>query len=97
MPIITLPDGSEKKFDKPVTVAEIAASVGAGLAKAAIAGKVNDRLVDTSYPVDQDAKVFIITDKDPEGLEVIRHSTAHLLAHAAKGIISFNARLPSAR
>lgn len=84
MPTITLPDGSQKKFDQPVTVADIAASIGSGLAKAAIAGKVDDRLVDTSYLIDQNAKVFIITEKDPEGLEVIRHSTAHLLAHAVK-------------
>src|SRR5262245_14218924 len=84
MPIITLPDGQKKTFPQPVTVAEIAASIGAGLAKAALAGKVNGRLVDTSFLVEQDATVAIMTDKDPEGLEIIRHSTAHLLAQAVK-------------
>lgn len=84
MPVITLPDGTQKKFDAPVTIAEIAASIGSGLAKAAIAGKVDGKLVDTFYPVDKDAEIRIITDKDPEGLEVIRHSTAHLLAQAVK-------------
>lgn len=84
MIIITLPDNSQRQFDKPVTVHEIAASIGAGLAKAALAGKVDGKLVDTSYLIDKDAAVAIVTDKDPEGLEVIRHSTAHLLAHAVK-------------
>lgn len=84
MPVITLPDGSQKKFDAPVTLAQVAASIGAGLAKAALAGKVNDKLVDTFYTIDSDANVRIITDKDPEGIEIIRHSTAHLLAHAVK-------------
>ncbi|MCR4346025.1 MAG: threonine--tRNA ligase [Sulfuricaulis sp.] len=84
MPVITLPDGSRREYPKPVTVAEIAASIGAGLARAALAGRVNDRLVDTSYLVEQDATLAIITDKSPEGIEVIRHSTAHLLAHAVK-------------
>lgn len=84
MPLITLPDGTQKQFDRPVTVADIAASIGSGLAKAAIAGKVNDKLVDTFHVVDQDATVRIITDKDQEGLDIIRHSTAHLLAHAVK-------------
>lgn len=84
MPMITLPDGSQKKFDKPITVAEVASAIGTGLAKAALAGKVDDRLVDTSYLISQDAKLQIITDKDPEGLEILRHSTAHLLAHAVK-------------
>lgn len=86
MPIITLPDGTQKKFDHSVTVAEIAASIGSGLAKAAIAGKVNGVLVDTFFPVTDDAEVRIITDKDPERLEIIRHSTAHLLAHAVKSL-----------
>lgn len=86
MPVITLPDGTKKQFDAPVTVADIAASIGAGLAKAAIAGMVNGKLVDTFYLVDGDADVRIITDRDPEGLEVIRHSTAHLLAHAVKSL-----------
>lgn len=86
MPVITLPDGTQKNFDAPVTVAEIAASIGAGLAKAAIAGMVNGKLVDTFYVVDEDAQIRIITDRDPEGLEIIRHSTAHLLAHAVKSL-----------
>ena len=84
MPDIRLPDGSIKSFAAPVTVAEIAASVGPGLARAALAGKVDGKLVDVSFSVDTDAEVAIITDKDPQGLEIIRHSTAHLLAHAVK-------------
>ncbi|MGA2396729.1 MAG: threonine--tRNA ligase [Steroidobacteraceae bacterium] len=84
MPVITLPDGSQKSFDHPITVAELAAGIGAGLAKAALAGKVNGRLVDTSATIDHDAAVSIVTDKDPEGLEIIRHSTAHLLANAVQ-------------
>ena len=84
MPVITLPDGSQKSFDHPITVAELAAGIGAGLAKAALAGKVNGRLVDTSATLDHDAAVSIVTDKDPEGLEIIRHSTAHLLANAVQ-------------
>ncbi|MEP7182241.1 MAG: threonine--tRNA ligase [Betaproteobacteria bacterium] len=84
MPNIRLPDGSIKPFDVPVTVAQIAASIGPGLAKAALAGKVDGKLVDTSYLVDRDADVAIVTDKDAEGLGVIRHSTAHLLAYAVK-------------
>jgi threonyl-tRNA synthetase len=81
---ITLPDGSKREFPGPVQVADIAASIGSGLAKAAIAGKVDGKVVDTAYTVDRDAPVSIITAKDPEGLEVIRHSTAHLLAYAVK-------------
>lgn len=84
MPVITLPDGSRREFSKPVTVAEIAASIGAGLAKAALAGKINGKLVDTSYIVTQDAAVTIVTDRDPDGVEILRHSTAHLLAQAVK-------------
>ena len=84
MPVITLPDGSQKHFDRPVSVADIAASIGAGLAKAALAGKVDGVLVDTSRMVDHDAHVTIVTDRDPEGLEIIRHSTAHLLANAVQ-------------
>src|SRR5215216_6366776 len=84
MPNIKLPDGSVRSYDQPVTVAEIAASIGPGLAKAALAGKVNGKLVDTAFRVESDADVAIVTDKDPEGLEVIRHSSAHLLAHAVK-------------
>ena len=84
MPDIRLPDGSVKKFDGPVTVAEIAQAIGPGLARAALAGRVNGKLVDTSHRVDADAAVAIVTDKDRDGLEIIRHSTAHLLAHAVK-------------
>ena len=84
MPDIRLPDGSVKKFDRPVTVAEIAQAIGPGLARAALAGRVNGRLVDTSHRLDIDAEVAIVTDKDREGLEILRHSTAHLLAHAVK-------------
>jgi threonyl-tRNA synthetase len=84
MPNIKLPDGSVRSFDKPVSVAEVAANIGAGLAKAALAGKVNGKLVDTSFVMDADSDLAIITDKDAEGLEVIRHSTAHLLAYAVK-------------
>ena len=86
MPNITLPDGSRKRFDGPVTVAEIAASIGPGLAKAALAGKVDGKLVDVSHVVESDAQVAIVTDKDPEGLDIIRHSTAHLLAYAVKDL-----------
>lgn len=83
---ITLPDGSQRQFDHAVTVAEIAAAIGAGLAKAALAGKVNDCLVDVNYLIEQDAPVSIITEKDAAGLDIIRHSTAHLLAHAVKSL-----------
>jgi len=81
---ITLPDGSQRQFPAPVTVADVAASIGPGLAKAAIAGKLDGKVVDTACRIDQDAKLAILTPKDPEGLEVIRHSTAHLLAYAVK-------------
>lgn len=84
MPVITLPDGSKKNFDGPVTLIDVAKSIGSGLAKAALAGKVNDQLVDTSFLIEKPSVVSIVTAKDPEGLEVIRHSTAHLLAHAVK-------------
>jgi threonyl-tRNA synthetase len=84
MPVITLPDGSQKRFDQAVTVAQVAASIGAGLAKAALAGRVDGILVDTSTLVDHDASLSIVTDRDPDGLEVIRHSTAHLLANAVQ-------------
>ncbi|MDY0047407.1 MAG: threonine--tRNA ligase [Thauera propionica] len=84
MPNITLPDGSVRSFDHPVTVAEVAASIGAGLAKAALAGRVGGKPVDLSHRLEADADLAIITDKMPEGLEIIRHSTAHLLAHAVK-------------
>jgi threonyl-tRNA synthetase len=81
---ITLPDGSQREFSGPVTVAEVAASIGAGLAKAALAGKVDGKVVDTSFQMQSDSKLSIITAKDADGLEVIRHSTAHLLAYAVK-------------
>ncbi len=84
MPSITLPDGSVRSFERPITVAEVAASIGAGLAKAALAGKVAGHMVDLSHRLDADADLAIITDKSPEALEIIRHSTAHLLAHAVK-------------
>ena len=81
---VTLPDGSRREFPGPVSVAAVAAAIGAGLAKAAIAGRVDGRLVDTSHIVDRDAQLAIVTDKDADGLEIIRHSTAHLLAYAVK-------------
>jgi threonyl-tRNA synthetase len=81
---ITLPDGSHREFESPVTVAEVAAVIGPGLARAAIAGKVDGRLVDTSYRIERDAALAIVTERDQEGLEIIRHSTAHLLAYAVK-------------
>ena len=81
---ITLPDGSKREFPGAVTVAEVAASIGAGLAKAALAGKVDGKVVDTSYRIENDANLAIVTEKDADGLEVIRHSTAHLLAYAVK-------------
>ena len=81
---ITLPDKSVRQFDNPVSVAEVAASIGAGLAKAALAGKVNGKLVDTSHVIAHDASLAIVTDKDIDGLDIIRHSTAHLLAYAVK-------------
>ena len=84
MPNIRLPDGSSKSFPGPVTVAEIAQSIGAGLARAALAGRVNGKLVDTSFRVESDADVAIVTERDPEANDLLRHSTAHLLAHAVK-------------
>ena len=84
MPVITLPDGSQRNYAEPVTVQKVAADIGAGLAKAALAGKVDDRLVDTSFVIDHDTRLAVVTDKDADGLEVIRHSTAHLLAQAVK-------------
>ena len=84
MPNIRLPDGSTRTFDQPVTVAELAQSIGAGLARAVLAGKVNGKLVDSSHRIETDAEVAIVTDRDPAGLEILRHSTAHLLAHAVK-------------
>ena len=84
MPEIRLPDGSKRQFESDVTVAEVAQNIGAGLARAALAGRVNDQLVDLSFVIREDSDLAIITDKNPEGLEVIRHSTAHLLAYAVK-------------
>ena len=84
MPTISLPDGSERRYAEPVSVADVAADIGPGLAKAAVAGRVDGRLVDTSHRIDQDASVALVTPRDEDGLEVIRHSTAHLLAQAVK-------------
>jgi threonyl-tRNA synthetase len=84
MPVITLPDGSKRQFDRVVSVAEVAANIGPGLAKAALAGRLDGVLVDTSALIEHDANLSIVTDKDPDGLEIIRHSTAHLLANAVQ-------------
>ncbi len=84
MPIITLPDASQRSYDAPLSVLAVAADIGAGLAKATLAGKVNDQLVDASYVIDQDVSLSIITAKDAEGLDIIRHSAAHLMAQAVK-------------
>lgn len=84
--VITLPDGSKREYPQPLTVADVAASIGAGLAKAALAGRVDGQLVDTSCLITQDAQLAIVTEKDADGLEVIRHSTAHLLAYAVKDL-----------
>lgn len=86
MPTVVLPDGSQKQFDHPVTVQEVAMSIGKGLASAALAGKVDGKLVDTSHLIEKDAQLVILTEKDAEGLEIIRHSCAHLLAHAVQSI-----------
>ncbi|HZN26429.1 MAG TPA: threonine--tRNA ligase, partial [Burkholderiales bacterium] len=84
MPVITLPDGSQRTYSHTVTVAKIAADIGPGLAKATVAGRVDGKLVDASDPIDHDASVSVITPKDAEGLEIIRHSFAHLVGHAVK-------------
>ena len=84
MPVITLPDGSKREYAQALTVAEVAASIGAGLAKAALAGRVDGTLVDTSFLIERDAQLAIVTDKEADGLDIIRHSTAHLLAYAVK-------------
>ncbi len=86
MPVVTLPDGSRRDYPQPVSVADVAASIGAGLAKAALAGRVDGKLVDTSYVLDHDAQLSIVTERDPEALDIIRHSTAHLLAQAVKAL-----------
>ena len=96
---ITLPDGSKRDYPGPVSVAEVAASIGAGLAKAALAGKVglgdNAKVVDTSFVIDRDMPLSIVTAKDADGLEVIRHSTAHLLAYAVKAVSYTHLTLPT--
>ena len=81
---VWLPDGSERIFDQPISIIDVAAAIGAGLARAAIAGKINGKLVDVSSQIAEDCELSIITEKDAEGLEIIRHSCAHLLAHAVK-------------
>jgi len=86
MPIVTLPDGSQRQFDQAVTIADVAADIGPGLAKATLAGRLNGQLVDASCLIENDAELAIITDRDDEGLEIIRHSTAHLLAQAVKAL-----------
>ena len=84
MPKVTLADGNQRAYPHPLSIQAIAESMGPGLARAAIAGKVDSRLVDTSYVIDKDCALTIITPKDPEGVEVLRHSCAHLLAQAVK-------------
>lgn len=86
MPVITLPDGSHRSFAEPVTVHDVAADIGAGLAKAALAGKVNGKLVDTSFLIENDSELAIVTERDEEGVDVIRHSTAHLMAMAVQDL-----------
>jgi threonyl-tRNA synthetase len=84
MPVVRLPDGAQKRFDAPVTVAAVASAIGPGLARAALAGRIDGKLVDLSHVIDRDAELAIVTDKDADGLEILRHSSAHLLAHAVK-------------
>jgi len=84
MPVITLPDGSQRSFDHPVSVADVAADIGPGLAKATLAGKVDGELVDASYVIDHDAEVAIITNKSDEALELLRHDAAHIMAQAVQ-------------
>ena len=86
MPVITLPDGSQRQFDQPVTVRQVAEAIGPGLAKAALAGLVDENLVDTAYLIETDSPLAIITERDPQGLEILRHSCAHLLAMAVKSL-----------
>ena len=81
---VTLPDGSQRQFDHSVSIHDVAFDIGAGLARAALAGKVNGVLVDTNYLIEQDADIAIITERDEEGLDIIRHSTSHLMAQAVK-------------
>src|SRR5690349_12967331 len=87
MPNIRLPDGSQKSFPGPVTVAEVAQAIGAGLARAALAGRVDGKLVDLGYRIEKDSQLAIVTDKDAEANDLLRHSTAHLLAHAVKELV----------
>ncbi|MEO5344538.1 MAG: TGS domain-containing protein, partial [Gammaproteobacteria bacterium SHHR-1] len=82
MPVITLPDGSQRRFERPVSVLEVAADIGPGLAKAALAGKIDGVLVDASHLIEQDAQLAIVTGKDAEALELIRHDAAHVMAQA---------------
>ena len=84
MPVLTLPDGSHRSFSEPVTVHDVAADIGAGLAKAALAGRVNGKLVDTSFPIEEDAELAIVTERDEDGIDIIRHSSAHLMGMAVK-------------
>ncbi len=84
MPVVTLPDGSQRSFDHPVSVKEVAESIGPGLAKSALAGRVDGRLVDVSHEIQEDSDLAIVTERDEQGLEIIRHSAAHLLAQAVK-------------
>ena len=84
MPVITLPDGTKKDFKENLTIDDLSNSIGAGLAKATVAGKINGKLVDASEIISNDSDVIIVTNSDPEGLEIIRHSTAHLLAQATQ-------------
>lgn len=84
MPVVTFPDGTQKQFERPVSIGEIAQSLGPGLAKAALAAKVGQRLVDTTYTLSEDTALRILTERDPEGVDILRHSCAHLLAHAVK-------------
>src|SRR6056300_1678812 len=86
MPLITLPDGSQRQFEQAVTVMDVASDIGPGLAKATLAGEVNGRLVDASFEITDDSTLRIVTAKDEEGLEIIRHSTAHLLAMAVERV-----------
>ena len=95
MPIITLPDGTQKAFEQPVTVAEVAASIGAGLASAALAGRVNDALVDTSFAIQDDSDLSIITARDEEGVDVLRHSCACLLYTSPSPRDAHESRMPS--
>ena len=84
MPVVTLPDGSQRSFDQPVSVFDVAADIGPGLAKAALAGKVNGRMVDTSFAIDEDVELAIVTSKDEDAVELIRHDAAHVMAQAVQ-------------